>query len=331
MRTVTLNPVADEAANWYQYPGTGSHFEKVDEAEANGDTDRIYTETLNALDRFTLDDIPADFGTSCAVRIKVWARVASGGARNVRVGLVIGGAVVAWETKSIAVGAEYTCYEFTNVAWDAIFWEKDWAGAAISIECLQSGYTVRVTKVAVEVDYYTLWIAKPNGDIATAWSKYPAGDPDNHYSRVDEGCDTHNGNTDGVYTQTPGNVDQFAVEDAPGSFLASKGVEVRLVAKDLASSDDELTLKPVVGGEDQAGATIQNMTTDFVLYRASHANWQNQDWTRAELDAASLKMQFDQIGKGTYAKRVTAIELAVSYDNRAVRGSVLTPALIEVL
>lgn len=325
MLTTTLRPNGDTTTQWTGSQA-GSHFPLVDDVTQDGDATYVVSSTTNRVERFTLAPVPSDFGTSASVRVKITAKASVG--RDIDVELFIGGTGRGAKTQTIGTGG-YNEYTVTLAGWNAGFWELDWDDADIQVTLLAGSGDVRITKIAVDVDYYKIVLLNPNEDSgAPAWTPSAGSD---HYALVDEGADTHDADATYVETNTDGAADLYGLNAVPRPFGQSKGIEVRLAAKSPTGVPEDIDFDLVVNGTGQGTATQDVDTASYLTYRVSNTNWRNRDWSETQMNAAGLKMTYSKLGKFANPERVSAVQLAVSYDEPTVRGSVLTPRRIGMM
>ena len=162
MATETLRPNAagDETSIETQFPDSGSHYDKVDEASADDGTTFVQNST-NAYQR-DLYALPASSGSGTINKIKVYFRCGSSigttGA-TAKVSIKSNSTVTDGDAESLPVGS-WTSFskEWTTNPADSSAWE--WA----DIDALQIGVSLKsgtaaatqkakCTQVYVEVDY----------------------------------------------------------------------------------------------------------------------------------------------------------------------------------
>jgi hypothetical protein len=90
-------------------PGTGSNFDKVDEATPNGDTDYVFDSVEGDFDLYTLTDLPAGFTFDVlAVQTTFNANTSDAGAKFIRPHIRSGGSEATGTSRALA--ASYLSY-----------------------------------------------------------------------------------------------------------------------------------------------------------------------------------------------------------------------------
>ena len=156
MATETLRPNgAGDTTIWgTQYPGTGSHYDKVDEAVADDDDTYIDSgEDTGATDLFALANHSVGSGT--ITKVTVYARMKESGTANAKIVIKTGGT----EYTSDYVGTTTSWADY-SAEWGATNPKTKVAWTWDDIDALQAGvyaYTtaghVYCTQVYVEVEY----------------------------------------------------------------------------------------------------------------------------------------------------------------------------------
>lgn len=158
MATETLRPNAagDETSITSQWPNSGSHYEKVDEAAADDGTTKVYTASTSYLrDLYNLPASGVGAGTINKITVYFRCNVTSGGIGAAQASIKSDSTVT--DGTGNAIHATWTTYsqEWTTNPADGQAWE--WA----DIDALQIGVRLRkasggsagCTQVYVEIDY----------------------------------------------------------------------------------------------------------------------------------------------------------------------------------
>jgi hypothetical protein len=171
MATETLRPDAagDETAIGYQSPGTGAHWDKVDEAVADDSTTELYEpDNTWVRDLFNLPASAVGAGTINSVTVWMRALVSASGGPGAKISLKTNGTTV--DGAAVSFAATWTWYNFSKV------WTLNPAtGLAwtwTQVNALQIGASIRgldgddscdVTQIYVVVDYTAGWSGTFNG------------------------------------------------------------------------------------------------------------------------------------------------------------------------
>lgn len=127
----------DGAGNYTQFtPSTGSNYQNVDEATANGDTDYNADATVNDRDSFSMSNLLTN-GTPAGVQVTTQARKADSGTRSIRNFLRISGSNYEGSTKTVSDTYQfhrdmYDTNPATSAAWDQS-----------AVDALEAGYKVQ--------------------------------------------------------------------------------------------------------------------------------------------------------------------------------------------
>lgn len=122
VETLRPNEAGDETNIEFQYPGTGEHWDKVDEVEADGNATRVYSETADW--RRDLYNLPASSGSGTINSVKVYATVwGYAGNRYAKVALKAGETVdegdsVAMDETWKLISKEWTTNPDDSEAWE---------------------------------------------------------------------------------------------------------------------------------------------------------------------------------------------------------------------
>jgi hypothetical protein len=171
MATETLRPNAagDETAIGYQSPGTGAHWDKVDEAVADDFTSEVYEpDNTWVRDLYNLPAHSVGSGTINSVTIYMRALSTAKATARAKISLKTGGTTVDGATETFA--ADSTWYNFSKawatnpVAGGAWTWAQiDALQIGASIRGLDGEYSCDVTQIYVVIDYTAGWSGTFNG------------------------------------------------------------------------------------------------------------------------------------------------------------------------
>jgi len=158
VETLRPNAAGDLTEIQYQYPASGSHYEKVDEESADDESTYVYAYST-ALQR-DLYNLPASSGSGTINFIKVYFRCMRGGigaGQNARP-VIKSDTTVTEGTSLLPSRYSYTTYSQqwnTNPA-DSQAWawaDIDALQIGVKLYAISSTYFIHCTQVYVEVDY----------------------------------------------------------------------------------------------------------------------------------------------------------------------------------
>jgi hypothetical protein len=168
--TETLRPSAagDETNIESQYPATGEHWDKVDEATSDNDTTYVYTLNRNwQEDLYNADNHSAGTGTINYVKVYMVSRVTQAGGNDAYVHIKTNGVEYNGTTEDLTTGYATYSYQWDNNPQTTAAWTWD------EIDALQIGVGItrprrnqetRVTQVYAEVNYSAY---EPTGTITS--------------------------------------------------------------------------------------------------------------------------------------------------------------------
>lgn len=158
--TVTLTPMSDAVTETWSINPTSpaTHFDKVDEASQNGDTDYIYATATARTDIYGITDpVGPPAWTIGAVRVVAYAKYAAAGPDEKLYGAVRVGTTIYASTTGFALTTSYAKYSWDFASNPGTLVDWTWADITAlqaGVRCLATGgWTgeMRVTQVYVEV------------------------------------------------------------------------------------------------------------------------------------------------------------------------------------